>query len=214
MKIRWWSVLLFIILVLLLFLVTPIYLAKEGFLGIPDFINLLGILFSLPTVVLIIAISFFTRFHEAIESFLKNVGSMKFPGGFEFQRQSQPLPATENETKVLIDKTDNKKSSDVEKQNTELINSVKYWKFSYLNQFFVLQTKNVLFWFSKNAPQSKQSFEMIWAPYIPDKNQQNLILSVLLQNGMVKEKDGLIQITEEGLSFLQFTGHIPPMPSP
>jgi len=77
MKIRWWSILLFIIFALLLFLVTPIILGKQGLLSISDFINLLGILFSSPTVALIITLSFFARFHEAIESFLKNVGAVQ-----------------------------------------------------------------------------------------------------------------------------------------
>lgn len=216
MKIRWSLILFFTLLVILLVLVTPIVLAKQGLLSISDFIKLLTIIFSLPTVALIITLSFFTRFHDAIESLLKNIGSMKFPGGFEFQRQNQSLPVMEGENKILPEIRENKKLPDNEKQYSELINSVKYWRFSYLNQFFVLQTKNVLSWFSRSTPQTRQSYDIIWTPYILDQNQRNLILSLLLQNGMVSEKDGLIRVTDEGLSFLQFIGYIPntPLPQP
>jgi len=214
MKIRWLSILFFILLAVSLILVTPIFLAKQGYLNVSDFIQLLGIIFSLPTAILIITLSFFTRFQDAIESLLKNIGSMKFPGGFEFQRQNPTPPIAEAENKVLLEISETKKVSENEKQYSELINSVRYWKFSYLNQFFVLQTKNVLSWFSRNPSQTRQSYDIIWAPYVIDQNQRNLILSILLQNGMISEKDGSIHITEEGKSFLQFSGYIPATPSP
>ncbi len=214
MKIRWLSTLFFILLAVSLILATPIFLAKQGYLNVSDFIKLLGIIFSLPTVILIITLSFFTRFHNAIESLLKNIGSMKFPGGFEFQRQNPAPPIPEVENKVLPEISENRKLSENEKRYSELINSARHWKFSYLNQFFVLQTKNVLSWFSRNTPQTRQSYDIIWTPYIIDQNQRNLTLSVLLQNGMISEKDGSIHITEEGLSFLQFLGYIPTTPSP
>jgi hypothetical protein len=213
MKIRWLPTLFFIFIVVLLVLVTPIFLAKQGYLSVSDFIKLLTIIFSLPTAILIITLSFFSRFHDAIESLLKNIGSMKLPGGFEFQRQNPTPPIVKGEIKVLPEISESKKLPDNEKQHSELVNSVRYWKFSYLNQFFVLQTKNVLSWFSRSTPQTRQAYDIIWTPYIPDQNQRNLILSVLLQNGMVSEKDGSIRITEEGLSFLQFIGSITTMPS-
>ena len=209
------SIFSFILLVILLVLITPITLANYGLLSVSDFIKLLTVIFSLPTVTLIITLYFFTRFHDAIESLLKNISSMKVPGGFEFQRQNQvPPTVVEGENKELFKIQENKKLPDNEKRYSDLLSSVKYWRFSYLNQFFVQETKNVLLWFSRSTPLTRQSFDIIWTPYILDQNQRNLILSVLLQNNMVSEKDGLIKISEEGLSFLQFIGQIPPMPTP
>lgn len=231
MKIQWMLILLVLFIILSIF-VAPILLSNQGILSITDFINLLSIVFSWPTAVLSISIIFFTRFHESINSLLKNIGSMKFPGGFEFQRQDQMNLVAEVDSKakdVLTASNENKlneikeniseidpeeelSKNDVQlinKQQSELINAVKFWKYSYFNQFFVQQTKNVLIWFSRSLPQTRQSYDTIWSPYIMDQNQRNTILSVLLQNGMLSENNGLIQITDEGQSFLQHFGYIP-----
>lgn len=161
---------------------------------------------------------------------------MKFPGGIEIQLQDQPPPVVEansysdfilsknqNEidksADVLPEKTNGEKNSDNEllilhQQYEQQVSNSRYWKFSYLSLLFVHQTKSVLSWFTSSKTQTRQSYNILWTPYIFDQNQRNIILNVLLQYGMLSDVGGLVQITDEGFSFLRFIGVLPPVPVP
>lgn len=212
----------------------PILLSNLGLLEISDSLRLLTVLFSWPIAVVIIGLFFMGRFHGAIDFLLRNIGSMKFPGGIEIQRQDQPSPvkdendiegalvsvSSESHDKlddVLTEIRQDQKLSEVEiqqlkQQYLQVAVTAKFWKYSYLNLLFVPQTKNVLTWFARSVPQTRQSYDTLWTPYILDQNQRNTILSVLLQNGMLLEEGGQLRISEEGYAFLQFIGSVPIAP--
>jgi len=233
MKKLWFLISLSILLFISLVFIIPIVLANLKLLELSEYLKLLAIVFSWPTAIFAICIIFFSRFYYSINSFLKNVGSMKFPGGFEIQRQDQPLPVEEprldtdeelvedhivmeNSVDALPDEISERLSEiDIQflqQQYAQQVSKSKYWKFSYLNLHFVHQTKNVLSWFSRSAPQTRQSYDILWTPYIFDQNQRNTILNVLLQNGMLSEVGGVIKITDEGVAFLRFIGVLPSLP--
>lgn len=211
----------------------PYSLAIQGRFSTTDLFTLLNTVLSWPVATIVVAVLFIFRFRSSIDELLSNIASMRFPGGIEIQSHVQ-APASDvdeiEESNISIPESDLKEmdssivpldeSEGISKEELQMIQNeyrhkveeCKLWKFQYLNLFFVQQTKNVLNWFSKSAPRTRQQYNLIWAPYIPNQEQRKVILEVLIQNGMLEESNGIIRITQEGHSFLQFTGYIPVPP--
>lgn len=209
----------------------PIVLIFFDVFQISDSLDLLKILISWPIAAIILGLFFMSNFRTSIETFLINIGSMKLPGGLEIQRQDQPNPIKDNKklddailsedthamneiesTLDEISQDENITEAEVQQlkyQYQQTAYTARWWKFAYLNLFFVPQTKKVLSWFANNPPQTRQSYNTLWLPYIIDQNQRNIILSVLLQNEMLLEENSQIKIAPEGFSFLQYIGSIP-----
>jgi hypothetical protein len=92
------------------------------------------------------------------------------------------------------------------------------WKFRYLDLFFVPTTKRVLEWFTIFTDgTSKTNYHESWKSTVTDPNQRNVMLNVLLQNGLLVDDEGNIKITHVGELFVQHTKEavtIPPLPPP
>ncbi|MFH1771233.1 MAG: hypothetical protein ABH872_00250 [Candidatus Omnitrophota bacterium] len=187
-----------------------------------------------PVTVLTLFLIFFSKFRGAFDYFLRNIRTVRFPGGsVETQNTSTSsgeapredkqgdITLTEEQTEYLegyIKNLQNEHSlAHKEKQDlqTQLANAYVYtyaWKFEYLKLFYVPNTKNVLFWFTNNSPQTRESYHKFWQFSIPLINERNIILDVLVRYGMI-ESDGVnYKITEQGYSFLQYVGSIPYAP--
>ena len=160
---------------------------------------------------------------------------MRFPGGFEIQRQNQPPSVNDRDDEIegpdvaglqeppeevsealeTIEQGQEVTEAEIRAIRNEygqLVATASSWKFSYLSLYFVTQTKNVLNWFARSSPQTRETYESLWEPYIPDGSQRTAILGVLLQYGMLSESEGFIRITREGYSFLQFIDYVPIAP--
>ena len=218
-----------------LLVVTPIALALSGSLDQATLFGLASLVLSWPVAALILGLLFMTRFHQSLDTFLRNIAHMKLPGGVEFQSQPQPPPDAEStveDTPVSLSEEDKKQVEylrskigelqELSQAERELLSrqyaaalaAASWWKFSYLNLFLVPQTKQVLLWFSQNAPQTRSTYSTLWAPFIQNEQQRTLTLDVLIQNGLLEEDNDMIRLTPEGYAFLQFMGAIPYPPIP
>jgi hypothetical protein len=211
----------------------PIALCKD-MLPSDLVLKLLALLLSWPVSVLIMALVFLSRFQGAIDFFLRNVRSVNFPGGnVQIQPQTETKPTDTNTPpgtmvisaeqreqlgRYIQDLQQQHSAATAAKQDTEQRLKQAYtdsiaWKFSYLNLFYVPQTKQVLHWFAYHSPQTRESYNLSWQSYIQDSNQRGIVLDVLLQFNMLKMDNVNIAITPEGHGFLQFIGMIPYTPA-
>lgn len=191
-----------------------------------SFVKLAELLISWPIVVAFLAMVILTRFKCAIADLLRNIRSVSFPGG---SVQTQPVGPSksasdsaggtisltseeqalfreyiENLQQRVADYSD--QQIDLQKQLSDAQYSSYMWKFSYLNIFYVLNTKRVLRWFSENPSQSNHYFHVMWLSEIPDPIHRATILDVLIHFGMLQVQDGTLSVTEEGEYFLRYIG--------
>lgn len=213
----------------------PFVMLHWGYLNSDSFLKLASLFVSWPVAILIIALVVSSRFQASIDIFLRNISAVSFPGGnIQLQTQvagsgdakkGEPRDAIRltKEQSEEIAKFINELRGDLElasKEKRDLVQEVisalrqSYeWKFAYLNVFYVSNTKNVLLWFSRSSPQTKQLYHQHWQLSIPDMDQRNIMLDVLVQYGML-QSDGInYQITSQGYAFLQYIGLIPPAPT-
>lgn len=229
---NWWSVSIIIIVFGLFFIVIPIE-AWKGNVNVKTVLDIVSIIFSWPVAISIICLLFILRFQSAIDFYLRNICSMKLPGGVEIQSQQSTsdstnrpepkdalvlTPEQQKNIEEFIADLESKKAltEDEKKILSDRLDQMSHiaieWKFRYLNMFLVYQTKNVLHWYSNNSPQTRDSFNAIWRTTITEEEQRSIILNILTFNGLLIEDGGFLQITDHGYSFLQFIGLIPPTP--
>jgi len=201
----------------------------RGLLHLDPVLKILTATVTWPAAIVIVSLVFLGRFQGAVDFFLRNVRSVQFPGG-NVQVQSADNGGAANAGQVVLtaEQRDNltnymselRQQHDAANASREELQGrldattmqMYQWKFSFLNQFFVFGTKQVLLWFAQNGLQSRQTFTQAWQPTIADANQRGVILDVLLQHGMLVTDGTAIRITPEGYGFLQFIGLIPYAP--
>lgn len=201
----------------------------RGLLHLDPVLKIVTSTVTWPAAIVVLGLVFLGRFRGAIDFFLRNVRSVQFPGGnVQVQTPDSVGNADTGQVVLTEEQRDNLINYMSElRQQHEAANASREelqtrldattmrmfeWKFSYLNQFFVFGTKQVLLWFAQNGPQTRQSFTQAWQPAIPDANQRGVILDVLLQHGMLQTDGTATRITPEGYGFLQFIGLIPYAP--
>jgi multidrug efflux pump subunit AcrA (membrane-fusion protein) len=201
----------------------------RGLLHFDPVLKILTATVTWPAAIVIVSLVFLGRFRGAVDFFLRNVRSVQFPGG-NVQVQSADNGGAANAGQVVLsaEQRDNltnymselRQQHDAANASREELQrrldattmQMYQWKFSFLNQFFVFGTKQVLLWFAQNGLQSRTTFTQAWQPTIADANQRGVILDVLLQHGMLVTEGTAIRITPEGYGFLQFIGLIPYAP--
>jgi len=207
----------------------PVLIWRHGpsaglFLGVGDAV------LSWPVAVVVVALVFFKRFGAGLDFFLRNIGSMKLPGGVEIQSQAAtPKESTSAGDDGSITLTSDQQAalqgfvteleqrqklteidkSRLEEQFQEALRASVSWKFRYLTFYLVPNSKQVLYWFSQRSPQSRSDFHTLWGLVIPHAHERDTILRVLLEHGLLHETDESLQITQEGYSFLQYIGLLP-----
>ena len=187
-------------------------------------LDYIRVVFSWPVAILVLGLILFTRFHGAVDYFIRNLKSMKFPGGAEIQTQDGPaIPeaATDDSTGPGIVEgsatatargTASARAEVVKsggRSGTEGLTEEQRWKFSYLALFFVPNTKRVLQWFHEKGDVDRADYHAFWSSLIPGVDQSAVILGVLMQYGMLEDSAGRLRITAEGSKFLHFTGFWP-----
>jgi hypothetical protein len=206
--------------ILLLCIGLPLILWK-GILQGDLFIKLVSTVLSWPRAVAVICLVFFFLFQSSIRLFLEQIVSVKLPGGAEFLLQTEKdgsitLSSEEMEkiTTIIDDLIRQKQLTGDQKKLYEeaLLKEYRnsaYWKFQYLSLYFVPNTKNVLKWISQSRVKNRIEFHRNWETLIPNQSKRDIILTVLLENQMIKEEITGLSITPEGNVFLQFIGMIP-----
>lgn len=161
---------------------------------------------------------------KPIAGLIARLSRIEFPGGsMETQPPSISIEEPPAESKVLeVDsskhalKSDEPKLMETEPQEQkeektytqEDINRlqtwIRAWKFEFLNVFLVPNTKNVLFYFLNEIPYTREHVETMWSRVITNPNELQTILKVLLDYNLLKEEEGKLRITQEGIQFLYF----------
>ena len=195
---------------------------------VDEFIKITSLFVSWPVAVTIITLVFFLRFRESIDHFLRHLRSVTFPGG---SVETQPKPTSSEKVSPeltagtafvqwikelqLREQNVSQTNEQLKEQLTEVSRRSYQWKFDFLNQFLVLTTKKVLHWFAKNLDAysiSRDSFHQLWQQQIPDTQQRDIIIGVLLGYNMLLNDEMSLKITREGYIFLQYIGFIPYVP--
>ncbi len=197
-------------------------------------VKLFSVVISWPIAITLIALIFFSRFRDSIDLFLQNIRSVHFPGGSvqtqipasgseeaKKERRGDTIKLTPRELEELSRfigqmqeslNLANKGKEALEQDVKRWFKEAYRWKFTFLNTFYVPVTKDVLLWFSRLSPQTRESFHQWWLRIITSAEQRSIILDVLVGYGMMKADGVNYEITTEGYSFLQFIGYIPHAP--
>lgn len=126
------------------------------------------------------------RFGSALERFIGNVKQVTLPGGSAIS--SQP----EEKDKLI----------------GQLAFELATWHFKYLDLFLVPATKFVLMWFFAQKHVERDTYEKAWGSLVSEE-QLRIMLSVLLDNQLLENKNGLFRVTFKGSLFLQYIGLLP-----
>ncbi|MFC1621432.1 hypothetical protein ACFL2G_03910 [Candidatus Omnitrophota bacterium] len=226
MKLRY-KLIIFLLLLLLLIYIIWVLIFNSPSIAL----EYLKVFISWPVVMIIFGFLLCTKFRKEMAEFLKEICSIKFPGGTEIKTKQSSTPSKELETnKITLTKTEQGITEKYIKQleqsiikkdeeTGDIISTVRgilieeqrkslFWFFSYCNFFFAPMTKDVLKNFSISVfPIKKDTYHVIWNSMIKDENQREIILQVLLQNRMLVQKDGIISISDTGKAFLSFIGY-------
>lgn len=207
-------------------------LVWKGEIHIDHFMTIFSTIISWPVAIVIVVILFIRRFHDALDHFLRNVSSIKGPGGFAVQKQTEEnvdklgpnregaflLFEQQGQIQQIIKELTEESElnatqrEEVQKQLENMISMASHWKFQYLNLFFIHSTKQVLLWFANVQTQTKEIYNQSWQSVIGDAKQREIILDVLTYNGMLESAGINLTITQHGYDFLTHIGFIPSHP--
>jgi hypothetical protein len=178
-----------------------LFLIHKNVLNVQEYINVLGILVW-PLTIILLAGHFF---QDEIRSLLNRITSGKLPGGVEFNAESQQ--SIEDPESPLLIKNDSKSLS--------TINTTGSLEFDLINNFFVLNTKEALKWFSEQTTSIPMAtfYENFNLPNTDIEGQiereKHVIFSTLIQFDMLESVTGnLFKISEKGERFLRHIGLI------
>jgi hypothetical protein len=188
------------------------------------------VLLAWPVMAFIISMVFLFRFTDSIKHFIEKHYLRKF-GSAEFESQNRDTLIQEKlttNTNGEIISLEQMKSfeSELEKLRSNistkheeiqqkdglidfLIYRAEYFEFSYLNLFYVLNTKNVLLWFFSVRQATKDFFSLTYQSVIQSPFEREAIFNALLNYEMIKPQDnGMVCITDKGIRFLKYIGYL------
>ncbi|MGA2666487.1 MAG: hypothetical protein ABSE91_00145 [Patescibacteria group bacterium] len=183
---------------------------------------------SWPVAIFVLGLIFILKFSDSIREFLKNIYSLRVGPVEATQRppenidrkienslEQKGITLTEEQINLLDQEflkisgeSEEKEKKIQEKENfiNYLVQRSELYEFLYLNLFFVPNTKIVLKWAHDLGSFTKDLFNIIYEPRIPDKLERESIFNVLLQNIMIQKIDDSYIVTEKGIRFLKFIG--------
>lgn len=189
---------------------------------INTFKDLVSIL-TWPLVVIILILVLLLKYRNAIDKFIRNIGTIKGPGGMEvIQKQSfepktkKNLSEREELNKKISELSDELKKKEIDIDAKDklikeaidifdfLTSEVERYQFLHLHQFFVPATKNILGWFSDVKRITRELYYHSWRNIIKDEKQLNLILALLISERMIQEIGNERVITDLGIRFLKY----------
>lgn len=183
-------------------------------------LNIIKNVFTWPIVILIILLILLFKYHKSISTFIENIKSLK-AGGIEVTQMQSGKNSYKESIKIFPDKEiedrfeqiknmerDSKEKDKALEEAKNIMISLAYnakgYQFLYFDLFFVPNTKRVLQWFFYNIQPTKDYYKSFWKSLIPDENQLEIILSVLLSNKMLEDCGNSLVITELGKEFLRY----------
>lgn len=177
--------------------------------------------------VLALGLFFFIRFRPSIDYFLRNISSIKFPGGPEITAQLPTPPEEEADAdtdvhelpsaqRELLDALWEQLESERlqaasdqqawEQTARQLQWAALYWEFMYLSKFLVPRTKLALKMLrDAQPPWTRQAFNHYWSLWrLGDVGEREAVYSALTTTGLVQDEQSVLTVTSKGESFLHF----------
>ena len=175
-------------------------------------------IFTWPIITFVLVTILLIKYHEAISKFICNIKSLKGPGVEITQEQKIEIKNEPQIEKVEIDRLTTElnqvRSNNAEKEQfieearlliPQLASGFQFYKFEYLNLFYVANTKNILEWFNNVSVTTKDQYQFAWYIYIKDIKQLKIIIEVLILHNMLQVLDNdRIAITDEGRQFVSY----------
>lgn len=191
--------------------------------AIPSFreiIDLLAVFLSWPLAVLILGMVFMHRFRGPIAEYLQRLEDAELPGGIKLGAKQKAVAAASlpepEKVDQVIDQV-NVAAAEPADDQASLLHAARaeatYWRFSFLANFFVPNTKNVLQTFAANGRTTRLQYDSFWVRVIPDQIERQAILNALVSYNMIAEEGESIVVTDNGRAFLEFISR-PFMPRP
>lgn len=198
-------------------------------------VEYLKVLLGLPAVILFVLLIFFSKFHSAIDYFIRNmkvkykdveassqqaVSSSSDGTQVTEENQAEVVNLSKQDVQEIAESIQNLQSDNTNKQQTietlrelvvQLANRSEIFEFKYLNSILVLNSKIVLRDLFNIGQMSRDVFvRNIFVPSnVTDKYSEQLAIhNVLLVNGLIEENGSLIQVSEKGIRYLKFIGLI------
>lgn len=181
-------------------------------------LEFIKIIFTWPIIVFILVLVFLLKYHGSISYFIEHIKSVKYPGGEITQNEVKKEPPigkpeekrdviklTEELTQVKVNHEERDRLLEEAKVLIpQLANGMQFYKFEYLDLFYVPNTKAVLDWLNSNTQVTTEYYKLLWGPVIKNAIQVEITLSVLLSYDMIKYIGNSITITDEGIRFLAY----------
>jgi hypothetical protein len=179
----------------------------------------LKVILAWPLLIAIVLLTFFRMFREQIRTFIKNISSVKFPGG-EIQQQSfikdeGPLPQTPqppnlNAGTVLTPEQVKEIASVFDAERA----AARLWEYQYLNHFLAPVTQMTLNWFvSLDGPTTDNAFEAYMTSFVPDVQQRQAILQALASHHLIEFDGPAIRATVKGREYARWQHRVWMMPA-
>ena len=174
----------------------------------------LKVIFSLPSVILIIFSAMFFRFGDEIQDILKNLSVLRVWGvqvEKDGARKGGDKEKVQSESEqVAIEMIKKKKDEEIEKLGREYGNMLEREHLKYLNVFLDENAKKALLFF-KDEMFSAVYFLHSFSPFYlqggyTHEQQKHIILDTLLREGLLLENGNIIFISDKGKRFLQYIG--------
>lgn len=141
--------------------------------------------------------NFITRKEES--KFKKLFSDLKVNSFDEFHQTLSSYVQASEQNKV--------EKTNMEKRNEELINSLRFYMFSYLNLFLRDHSKEALVWFYNHKQITKDYFltSLFSNQLLNLRTEKEIIFTIFLQHFLItKNQQDLYFVTDLGIDFLKF----------
>lgn len=194
-------------------------------------LDYLGVLLSWPVMVFALGLVFLIRFRASLEYLLRNIGSIKLPGGAEILAQLPVPPEEDTDADTAVDELPDTQRelvdallSQLEAQQAQAMSEQEqreqtfrqlqwaalYWEFMYLSKFLVPKTQWVLKTLrTAQPPLTRTAFNHYWPLWqFGGVTEREAVFSALTTTGLVQEDNSVLKVTPKGDAFVQFVGGV------
>lgn len=190
------------------------------------FLEYLKVFLSWPVVFLFVALIVIWRFRDSLSAWIKNM-SVRLPGDIEVgQGQPPPPEATVTEMPIeaeeaAITSAENASTVGSDPQTIDSLlaalaveqERTTGWYFTFLNLYFVMNTKRVLAWLAKLPPTPVTVYHDEWELTVLTRQERESILMALAAYQVVSINEGFISVMPIGHDFVEWA-NISKLPGP
>lgn len=170
-------------------------------------LNYIIAIVSWPAVFLIVSLIFIFKFKESINSFLKNIASIKI-GSLKVEGQAQNFKVDIKDQIKELEKGEEIQIKDQSERIKYLTKRSEIYEFAYISLFLVYNTKLALQWFYFQALNSSTKGNFVAQFSLPNQianplAEKEAIFNALLTNELLEQTGDLFKVSKKGIKFLR-----------